>query len=219
MLSLSHWVWSGDWVRKMRQALPKPQRWHFSMLLLLSWNGFGCFSSTRMPPFRHYFPSQNMAPAHSPPPAKESSPDSHLKSKLWYKNTQKYSSCLTKYVYCKIEMYARLAQQIMCFAYLKTALWPKNSREGLSLNNCVWCEKILWVQSILWQSYWNGTGRKTEAGWRLNWTVCIWPVQGLMFMAWDLHLLCSLLYFCTHLCIMGIIIKSSLQRSTRIMHH
>lgn len=143
------WVIGCGWAGRMRRALPGLQQWLFPMTLLLSWNGFRCFSSICIPPFWNYFPSTNIAPTHSPPPIKELSPDSHLKSLA--KNIQKCRSCLTKHVYCETERHESLLQA-MSFAYLSTALCPKSSK-GLSLSICVWSETSLYVKSILWQSF------------------------------------------------------------------
>lgn len=110
------------------------------------------FSSTCIPTFWNYFPSQNTAPTHSPQ-QKNWAQIVILNQESGKKIVQKYSSCLTKHVYCKTEMYARLVQQIIYFAYRTTALWPKNSKEELSLNICVWRKIILYVKSIPWQSF------------------------------------------------------------------
>lgn len=86
-----------------------------------------------------------------------------LNQKSGKKMCRRYSSCLTKHVCCKSETYARLAQQIVDFANLTTALWPKHSKEGLSLSTRDWCEMISYITSILWQPL---TGM--VLGWKLE---------------------------------------------------
>lgn len=148
-------------------------------------------------------------------PVKELSPDSHLKSLA--KNIQNCSSCLTKCVYCKTAKAwkASTANHVLCLP-ISCCLTKNQQRAKLEDLSLVWDNHICRI-NILAVFSWNATGRENEAGWCLNWTLCVWPIQGLTFMAWDLHLLCSGLCFCSCLCIMGTVIKSSSEQCTCIM--
>jgi len=127
-----------------------------------------------------------MAPTHSPPPGKELSPDSHLKSKVSQKNYQKHSSCLTKHVYCNAKMHARLVQQNYLHCLPNNCSLTKNQQTRAKLEHlCLTREDLVCHIAIEAVCYWSGTDREAEATQHANGTVCRWPVQELPFVAGD----------------------------------